>query len=230
MSLIELFSYRLAAEGNRSGLSRVNLRLKPGDTCLLDADVPEDAHLLLRALATLIRPISGTFRFSGESLDFSDYRRLLPIKRRIGYVAQDAAMLSNRTLRQNMLIMRYYFENSLRIALDPPTENLSKRLGLEGVLDRLPAEVDPIMRHLAIAVREVSKSPVLILLNRPEEIMGKEGFHRFLREVPDLLAGKTAWLCATRNSFFIEHCCNRRILIRKGTVVSGTGPDDGTSA
>lgn len=225
MNLIELSSYCVAAEGERSGLSRVDLLLKPGDICLLEADAPEDAHLLLRALATLIRPVSGTFSFSGERLDFSDYRRLLPIKRRIGYVAQDAALLSNRTLRQNLLTMRYYFENSLRIALDPQTEHLIRRLGLQGELDRLPADVDPVMRHLAIAVREVSKSPELLLLDRPEETMGREGLYRFLQEVPSLLARKNAWLCATRNSYFIDNRCNRRIRIRKGIVIPETDSD-----
>jgi ABC-type lipoprotein export system ATPase subunit len=182
--------------------------------------------LLLRALATLIRPVSGTFFFSGEQLDFSDYRRLLPIKRRIGYVAQDAALLSNRTLRQNLLTMRYYFENSLRIAIDPEVEQLSERLGLKGELDRLPADVDPVMRHIAIAVREVSKSPELLLLDRPEEAMGRERLHRFLQEAPSLLAPKSAWLCATRNSYFIDNCCNRRIRIRNGAVVPETAHQD----
>ncbi len=225
MNLIEVSSYNIAAEGDRNGLFRVNLSLKPGDTCFLDADNPEDAHLLLRALATLIRPISGTFRFCGERLDFSDYRRLLPIKRRIGYVAQDAAMLSNRTLRQNLLTMRYYFENSFQIAIDPAAAALVERLGLEGVLDRLPADIDPAARHLAIAVREASKSPVLMLLNRPEEIMGREGFHRFLQESPNLLDRNPAWLCATRNAHFIDNCCNRQIRIRNGTVMPDTGSD-----
>ena len=225
--LIELAAYRLFSEGRRGALDPVDLTLARGDICLLDADAPEAARMLLRALATLVRPISGRFRFSGERLDFSDYRRLLPAKQRIGYVAPDAAMLSNRTLRQNLLTRRYYFENSLRIRLEPAAEALCSRLEIEKELDRLPAEVDPAALFRAIAVREASKSPELLLLNRPEEIMGKEGFRRFLQGVPPLLAEGCAWLCATQDPHFIGAFSSRRVQIRHGALTADAGRKTG---
>ncbi len=224
MSLIELIAYRLPPVGGGKGLCEVDFAFEGGEIAAVDADNPEDAHLLIRALATLEAPLSGTFRFAGRILDFSDYRRLLWAKRRIGYVAADTAMLSNRTLRQNILTMRYYFENSLSIDLDPETQDLCRTLGIENELDRLPSQVDPVDLHVAIAVREISKSPDLLLFHRPEEVIGKGGFRRLLQRLEQVPAAQRTWICASADRRFLEGFCNRVIRIRSGRITAGSRP------
>jgi ABC-type molybdate transport system ATPase subunit len=217
MALIELISYRLPPIGGGNGLTGIDLSLDRGEIAAVNADRPEDARLLLRALATLVPPASGTFRFAGEALDFFDYRRLLPVKRRIGYVAADAALLSNRTLRQNLLAMRYYFENSLAIDLDPETKRLCRQLGIEKELDRLPSHVDPVDLLLAVAVREIGKDPDLMLFDRPEETIGKNGFRRLLDRIGPSQKSQI-WVCASKERVFLEAVANRRIRIRGGAM------------
>ncbi|MGD8368979.1 MAG: hypothetical protein PVG78_15180 [Desulfobacterales bacterium] len=229
MTQIELIAYGLPASGTGNGLIDVSLTLDRGAIGAVEADDPEDSRLLLRGLATLIPPAAGTYRFDGQDLDFSDYRRLLPIKRRIGYVAADAAMLSNRTLRQNLLIMRHYFENVLSIELDPATEQFCRQLGIENELEKLPSQVDPIDLHLAIAVREISKAPDLLLIDRPEETIGKEGFRRLLRHLEDHPDKERTWVCASSDREFLKNRCNRRFHIRSGTLTETTGTNPASS-
>jgi ABC-type ATPase involved in cell division len=225
MALIELIAYGLQPLGTGSGLSDISLTFQRGEIGAVDADDPEEALLLLRGLATLIRPAAGTYRFDGKDLKFSDYRRLLPIKRRIGYVAADAAMLSNRTLRQNLLTMRHYFENALAIDLDPDTELLCRQLGIEKELEKLPSQVDPVDLHLAIAVREISKAPDLLLLDRPEETLGRGGFRRLLGHLQDHPNRARTWICASKDRRFLETRCTRRLRIRSGTLAEDSGPN-----
>jgi ABC-type lipoprotein export system ATPase subunit len=218
MPLIELISCHLAPLGSGNGLSGVDLTLEKGEVVAVDADEPDDGRLLLRALATLNPPAAGEFRFEGKPLDFADDRRLLPVKRKIGYVGADMAMLSNRTLRQNILTMRHYFENSLSIDLDADATDLCRRLGIEKGLDRLAALADPMDLHRAIAVRELSKNPLLMLLDRPSEIMGRQGFQQLLARFETSEIAKQTWVCTSRDRRFLETFCNRRLRVRKGTV------------
>jgi ABC-type lipoprotein export system ATPase subunit len=220
MPLIELISFRVAPLGSGSGLSGVDLALEKGEMVAVDADEPDDGRLLLRALATLSPPAAGELRFKGAPLDFADYRRLLPVKRSIGYVGADMAMLSNRTLRQNILTMRYYFENSLSIDLDAEAADLCRRLGIEKRLDRLAALADPVDLHRAIAVRELSKNPVLMLLDRPEEILGRQGFQHLLTTLETSGKQRQTWVCTSRDRRFLETLCNRRLRIRNGAVTT----------
>jgi ABC-type ATPase involved in cell division len=227
MPTIELIAYGLPSLGRGSGLSDITLTLKRGEIGAVDADDPENARLLIRGLATLTPPVSGTYRFDGKDLDFSDYRRLLPFRRRVGYVAADAAMLSNRTLRQNLLTMRHYFENALDIDIDPDTEALCRLLGIEKELEKLPFQVDPIHLHMAIAVREISKAPDLMLFDRPEETIGIEGFRRLLDQLENDPQKSRTWFCATRDPRFLKTQCHRRFRIEGGRLTEDCGPNPG---
>ena len=222
MPLIELISCRVAPLGSGNGLSGVDLTLEKGEVVAVDADEPDDGRLLLRALATLNPPTAGTFRFEGKALDFADDRRLLPVKRNIGYVGADMAMLSNRTLRENILTMRYYFENSLSIDLDEDTVDLCRQLGIEKGLDRLAAQAEPVDLHRAIAVRELSKKPKLMLLDRPEEIIGRQSFRLLLQRLETSENEKQTWVCTTRDRLFLETLCDRRVRVRRGAVTAET--------
>ena len=103
----ELKNYMVFSEGGERRLSIGEFTLSGTDSCCVRSDSSDDARLFLRALATLVYPVQGTYRYKGSVLDFSDYRRLLPLKRKVGYIASDTAMLSNRTIRENLLLRRY---------------------------------------------------------------------------------------------------------------------------
>src|SRR5512136_501255 len=117
MALIELRDYAHAPTGRGRGLQKFSFLLEPGDAYGLHADRIDDAHLFLRALATLEPPEEGTYFFKDEALNFAKPRKLLPVRRKIGYLGSDAALIGNRTLRTNLLLSRYYYENRLNLEL-----------------------------------------------------------------------------------------------------------------
>ena len=90
----------------------------------IKADLPDDAHLLLKGIAMLERPANGAYRFMEKKINFSDHRNLLPYKKKIGYITSDASMISNMSIRENLLLMRYYFENSLSLDIKDNVKNL----------------------------------------------------------------------------------------------------------
>ena len=106
MKLIELSDYTLSPIGTGNGLNRFYFDLSKGDVCSIQADLPDDAHLLLKAIAMLEHPTEGAYRFMGKKINFSDQRNLLPYKKKIGYITTDASMISTRFLRSEGLERR----------------------------------------------------------------------------------------------------------------------------
>jgi ABC-type lipoprotein export system ATPase subunit len=225
MEYIALSEYTVASVGTGRKLEGIDFSLSAGDVCAIAPGSWMDADAFLRALATLNPPLAGVYRFGSETLDFSDYRKLLPVKRRIGYVASDAALISNRTLRENLLIMRQYFENSLTVSLDRATASLCRKLGIEAELDRRPSEVDPIDVQTAIAIREIGKSPEVLLLDRPEEFLGQSRFRILAETIEDMIDRRVPIVVLTENRMFADQFVNRWIHIEDGrvTVKPATG-------
>ena len=166
MAIVELREYAHAPTGRGKGLQKFSFSLEPGDAYGLYADRIDDAHLFLRALATLEPPEEGTYSFRGEVLDFSSSRTLLPIRSKIGYLAFDAALIGNRSLRTNLLLGRYYHENRLNLELSDEVLSLCRLFGIEDKLDLRPSQVAPEDARAVVIIREITKGAEVFLVEQ----------------------------------------------------------------
>lgn len=223
MPLIELTDYKLEPEGTGKGLSGANFSLFGGDLCAIETKLTDDASLFLKALATLVAPVKGTYRFGGEAVDLSHYRNALPCKKRIGYISLDTAMVSNRTIRENLLFMRYYYEDTLSLSLDGRTAGLCRKFGIYDKLDMKPGEVHSQDVLNAITIRELCKAPDVLLLDRPEDVMDHATFDFFKNILEDMLPAKLSVVFFSSNVEFRDAFANRKILIAEGRL--STQPD-----
>jgi ABC-type polar amino acid transport system ATPase subunit len=166
MAFIELHDYAHAPTGRGKGLQKFSFSLERGDSYGLHADRIDDAHLFLRALATLEPPEEGTYIFKGEALNFAKARTLLSARRKIGYLGSDAALIGNRTLRTNLLLGRYYYENKLNLELDDDVLSLCRLFGIEEKLDLRPSQVAPEDARAAVIIREMTKGAEVFLVEQ----------------------------------------------------------------
>lgn len=216
MYLIELSQYSIAPVGSSRGVENFYFALSGGDVCAIQTDSTDDAYVFLKALATLLPPEKGDYRFHNESVNFSDYRNLLHIKKKIGYIGQDSAMVSNKTLRENMLLMQCYFENSLTVELDENSKKHFQMFDLENKMDLRPGELRPVDLRWAIAVRELGKSFDVLLLERPEDYFGYERLEFFNGILNQILKAGHAVVFFSQNKGFVNAFANRKILITGG--------------
>ncbi len=223
MYLIELLDYTIAPIGKGNGLNKFYFALSRGDACSISTDSADDAHLFLKALTTLVYPVEGIYRFKGEPVDFSDYRSLLSCKKKIGYIAPDSAMISNITVRENLLLKRYYFENSHSLSLNENVLRLCSMFDICDKLDLRPAMLTLIDLRIAITIREMTKPPDLLLLERPEDFIGHTKFSLFKKILKDMLLSKIPIVFISYDRNFVEAFSNKKILINGGklTTVSG---------
>lgn len=213
MPLVELTDYRIRPKGTGNGLSGLNFSLSHGDAVVVETKFADDAALFLKALATLVVPEKGVYRFDDKIIDLSSYRKALPCKKRIGYVAQDTALVSNRTIRENLLMMRFFYENRLSLSLDQRAVKLCRWFELTDKLDLKPGEVDSHIRLNAIVVRELCKRPDILLLDRPEDVMDRAKFDLFQKILGYLLSSKLSIVFYTANSKFSATFARKKITL-----------------
>ncbi len=183
MVIIELRDYAHAPTGRGKGLQKFSFSLSAGDCFGLYADRVDDAHLFLRALATLEPPEEGTYFYKEEALNFAKHRKLLPIRRRIGYLGSDAALIGNRSLRTNLLLSRYYFENTLRVELGEDVLSLCRIFGIEDKLDLRPSQVAPEDVRAAVIIREMTKGAEVFLLEQAFVALARPVIERYIEMV-----------------------------------------------
>src|SRR5712692_4465890 len=83
-------------------LQGVTFALPKGETLVVMGGSGSGKTVLLRHIAGLLRPDSGQVRVFGTNLETLSEEELLPIRRRMGYVFQGAALFDSLSTYENV--------------------------------------------------------------------------------------------------------------------------------
>jgi phospholipid/cholesterol/gamma-HCH transport system ATP-binding protein len=166
-ALIEVIGLRKAFDANEV-LRGVSFDLVRGETLVVMGGSGSGKTVLLRLIAGLIRPDAGQIRVFGRSIEHLSEEGLLPLRRRMGYVFQGAALFDSLSVFENVAY-------PLREHTSLPEEELHARVvrhlalvGLDpGVLPLLPAELSGGMRKRVGIARALAVEPEVLLFDEP---------------------------------------------------------------
>ncbi len=155
-------SYRI---GGRTILRNVRLSVAAGETLVLLGRSGSGKTSLLRLANGLIQPSEGEVRFEGRPLAEWD---LIRLRRRIGYVIQDAGLFPHFTAARNIgLVPRLEGWEPARIA--SRVEQLLEQMGLppRQFSERRPRELSGGEKQRVGIARALAADPDLLLLDEP---------------------------------------------------------------
>lgn len=218
MSVIELKNCAYAPWGQGIGLAPFSFSLGLGEVAGVVADRNEDAHLFLRALATLELPLEGEIFSHGNRLDTGDYRRVLAWKRKVGYIASDAAVFSNRTLGETLLYSSRYFGEADAAEIDPATMAMCEHFEIAPKLDLRPAHAYEEDVRLTILVRELAKNPDILIMERPSMHLDHPSHMQVLDKLRELAGQGLPMVLYTFNQNLLDELATKTVRIINGAL------------
>ena len=149
-------------------LKGVSFRVDKGETLVVMGGSGSGKTVLLRLIDGLIRPDRGTIHLFGQSIEGLSEEALLPIRRRLGYVFQGAALFDSLTVEENV---GYPLREHTDLADTEIRERAVHFLSLVGldekVLPLLPAELSGGMRKRVGIARALIGQPEGLLFDEP---------------------------------------------------------------
>jgi ABC-type lipoprotein export system ATPase subunit len=218
LKLIEIKDYSLAPIGRGRGLRNFSCTIMEGDIIYIEGDHFDDTHLFLRALAALEKPQGGVYYYRGEPLDFSDYRKLLPYKRKVGYISADATLLSNRTIGENIMWQRYYLEGRRSLKVADEVMHLCRILGIEDKLDLRPSQVFRDEVRAAIIIRELIKGAEILLVEPAREALSRIHYDSAVELMKEYLSKKQTAVFSFGDEAFIREAATKKVRIVEGKL------------
>jgi iron(III) transport system ATP-binding protein len=211
--------------GDREIITDLSLELGEGEIASLLGPSGCGKTTLLRAIAGLIQPASGTIRFGSKLVGVSSVV-LPPSKRGTGYVPQQGALFPHLTVAKNISfgLDREQYSKS---EISQITSEMISLIGMCGLEDRMPYQISGGQQMRVALARALAIKPKLILLDEPFAALDAAFRDELRTEVIGLLRslGSTA-LLVTHDREEALVSSDRVILMRNGQVAQSGTPEE----
>lgn len=155
------------ALGGKEILRKVNLEVQAGETMVIIGRSGEGKSVFLKHLIGLLQPDDGDVLVEGENISRFSEKKLYPIRQKVGMVFQGAALFDSLTVLENVGFSLFEHSSlSVEEVRKRVEENL-RLVRLEGILDKMPAELSGGMKKRVGLARVIINRPKVILYDEP---------------------------------------------------------------
>jgi phospholipid/cholesterol/gamma-HCH transport system ATP-binding protein len=165
-AIIELRDVELAF-GKRKVFDGLSCRMRRGGIHLLLGGSGTGKSTLLRMIGGLLRPDSGSVRVAGHLLSEKSERELGQIRKEIGMLFQNGALLDSMTVLENVGLPLREHERKPWGEIAVQVATVLKSVGLEGIEGLLPRELSGGMLRRVAFARAIVMEPEILLCDEP---------------------------------------------------------------
>ena len=166
MSLIELKNVKKRF-GHQTVLNGVDLAIEAGQSLVILGASGSGKSVMLKHITGLLKPDDGEIWFDGHRVDTLPERKLVPIRKRFGFLFQMGALFDSLTVQENIGFPLVEHTRKDRDEIKNIVERKLRLVGLPDVGHKMPAELSGGQRKRIGLARAIALDPEVILYDEP---------------------------------------------------------------
>ena len=213
--------------GAQKVLDRVALTVSRGQTVSLLGRSGTGKSVLLRLLIGLEKPDSGSIRIDGEEITSLKMDQLNKIRRKLGFLFQQAALYDSLTIAENVEFPLKRQTTLLAAARKEKVQQLLTAVGLRSDLDKLPSQISGGMKKRAGLARALALDPEIAFFDEPTAGLDPVTAAEIGQLITDLSKQRQMTsVVATHDMHSVRCFSDRAIVLEKGRVLIDGSFDD----
>ncbi len=155
------------AFGSQEVLRGINLVVPKGQTLVILGRSGSGKSVLLKSVVGLVQPDKGSIKIDGVEVVGLLQPHLDALRRRIGYVFQNAALYDSMTVRENLAFHLTRHRQLPEKACDKIIREKLQFVGMEAALHKYPSQLSGGMQKRVGLARALVLSPEIMLYDEP---------------------------------------------------------------
>lgn len=199
-------------------LKGVSFEVPKGDFLTIMGPSGSGKSTLLNIMATLDTPTSGKVYLDGRYIEAMGNQELSRYRRtKISFIFQSYNLLNTLTMREN-IIMPLSISEFPKEEIDKRVLEVAKRLNVEDILDKYPAECSGGQRQRVAACRALAPAPKIIVADEPTGALDTENAHELLQILTELNEEDGITILLVTHDPMIASYAKRVMFIKDGEI------------
>jgi phospholipid/cholesterol/gamma-HCH transport system ATP-binding protein len=211
--------------GDRQVLRDINLFVAPGETICIVGRSGTGKSVTLKLIIALMKPDAGHVWIDGEDITQLEGKELSRVRRKMGFLFQNAALFDFLTLYDNLALPLRRLTRKSDQEIDEIIGRVLHQVGLGGDREKMPLELSGGMKKRAGLARALVLEPQILLVDEPSS-----GLDRITAsEIDDLLIEqkpRTTMIIVTHDIHGARRIGDRFAVFDQGRLVALGKPED----
>ena len=211
--------------GDRQVLQDVNLSVAPGEAICIVGRSGTGKSVTLKLIIALIKPDAGHIWIDGEDITRLEGSELSRVRRKMGFLFQNAALFDFMTLYDNLALPLRRLTHKSDQEIDEIIDRVLHQVGLGGDREKMPLELSGGMKKRAGLARALVLEPEILMVDEPSS-----GLDRITAsEIDDLLIEqkrRTTMIIVTHDVHGARRIGDRFAVLDRGRLAALGKPED----
>lgn len=207
--------------GEKHVLSDVSWSVPEGEAVCILGRSGTGKSVTLKLIIALLKPDQGSIRIDQEEVSRLEGPRLSTVRRKIGYLFQDAALFDSLTLYENLAMPLTRLTQKPRGEVDYLVDRVLGQVGLADDKAKMPSELSGGMRKRAGLARALVLEPKILLADEPgsglDRITASEIDELLLRQKTE---HKTTLIVVTHDVHGARRVADRVVVLDRGRLIA----------
>lgn len=202
-------------------LDDANLLFPAGECTVIMGGTGSGKSTLLKSAAGLIVPDRGQVTILGVDAVRSSDREIEALRKKIGFVFQDAALWQNMSLQQNLEFpMRFHHPELAADQMKQKIDRLVGEVQATRRLDLRPAQVSAGERKLISFLRALVNEPGLLFLDEPTASVDSERVDLMIRLLREVKVRGATIVAVTHNPKLVSQLADNIVIQKQGVLLA----------
>jgi phospholipid/cholesterol/gamma-HCH transport system ATP-binding protein len=207
--------------GAKQVLRDVSFEIREGEALCILGRSGTGKSVTLKLLMSLLKPDQGRIWVEEDDITQLDAPQLSRVRRKMGFLFQDAALFDSFTLYENLALPLFRLTDKRQREIDETIDRVLESVGLAGDKSKFPSELSGGMRKRAGLARALVLEPRILLADEPssglDRITASEIDELLLRQKTE---HKTTLIVVTHDVRGAKRVGDRLLVLDKGRLIA----------